>query len=133
MHIKRWAKIGPIQHGLVHRWKESEGGTIDSFPFLGNRHCHMLEVTVWIEQNHNQRDIEYLFADGEIRAAITFALGGTHYYTGRDQQNWSCEKIAEEIYRRIIDYTRLTDLKNRDITIEVLEDGRNGAVVEFLT
>lgn len=123
-----YAKIGPIHHGIIHRFPEDKGGTKESFPYLANNHVHMLEFNFWIEQHHNERDIEYLEADRIIRKDIVFLFGGADYYNQENTRTWSCETIATNLYKKLI---QNEVFKGRSIRISVLEDGRNGAYAEF--
>lgn len=82
--------------------------------FLGYPHRHMFHFTVWISVTHHDRDIEF----------IQFKRWLEKLYSEKTLQldYKSCEMIAEDLYEQIINR-----YPNRDIHIEVSEDGENGA------
>jgi hypothetical protein len=111
---KTWAVVRTRFKG-IHCWPSAPNG---AYEFLRNPHRHEFHVTVWIEQFHDDRDIEYLefkdWLDGNIKAG--------------NLDHLSCEMMA----RRIIEQVELEYSKNqaRSIRVEVSEDGENGALIE---
>lgn len=105
-----WAVVRTTFEGS-HCWPGAPEGPEEH---LRNTHRHLFHVTVWVEQRHDNRDIEYLgfkrWLDGELR---TGELGAR-----------SCEMLADEI-KDIV--RRKTGTRVR---VEVSEDGENGALVE---
>jgi hypothetical protein len=85
--------------------------------FLGYPHRHIFHFKVWIEVTHDDRDIEFIQFKRwleKLYAEKTLAL---------DYK--SCEMIANDLYDQISNR-----YPNRDVWIDVSEDGENGA---FLT
>ena len=107
-----WAKVTTQFQGY-HQWPDAKG----AYSFLANRHRHMFHITAWIEQHHNDRDIEYI----EFKDWLD-----SHLKSG-DLDNRSCEMIAQELALMI--KTRWGE--NRAVGVEVTEDGENGALVEM--
>ena len=89
-------------------------GGWDDVSFLGYAHRHIFHFKVGIDVFHDDRDIEFiqfkrwlesLYADG------TLSL-----------DHRSCEMISDELANKIT-----VKYPNRQITIDVSEDGENGA------
>ena len=86
--------------------------------FLGVPHRHIFHFRVWIDVFHNDRDIEF----------IQFKRWLENLYSGGTLElNFkSCEMIAEDLYLQIA-----AKYPGRNVSIEVSEDGENGALLEF--
>ena len=86
--------------------------------FLKSLHRHIFKFKVYIEVEHNDRDIEFIlfkrFINGIINKMDT------------DLEIKSCEMISEYLYGYIS-----TKYPKRDIKIEVSEDGENGSEYYF--
>ena len=101
-----WAKI-TYQFEGFHRWAEAKN-------FLSNLHRHIFHVTVWVEQFHNERDVEYIDFKNRIRGICKMF-----------PDDYSCEIMAESIRGWVyVNYPK------RKVKVEVLEDGENGALLE---
>ena len=86
--------------------------------FLGYPHRHIFHFRVWIEVKHNDRDIEF----------IQFKRWLENLYQGTLELDYkSCEMIADDMFLEI----RKKYGSNREVHIEVSEDGENGCVVIF--
>ena len=78
----------------------------------------MFHFNVKIEVFHNDREIEFLLFKRELEAL---------YNDGAlDLDFKSCEMMAEDLYLYINGA-----YPNRDVTIEISEDGENGAIMEW--
>ena len=86
--------------------------------FLANPHRHIFHFKVAIEVFHNDRDIEFIqFKRWLLNLYSTTTL---------ELDYKSCEMIADYLYGMIaIKYP------NRDVQIEVSEDGENGCVISY--
>ena len=86
--------------------------------FLGYPHRHIFHFKVWIQVFHDDRDIEF----------IQFKRWLENLYNkGTIELNHkSCEMIANDLYSAI--NARYPD---RDVWIEVSEDGENGCFIKF--
>jgi len=86
--------------------------------FLANPHRHIFHFKVAIEVFHNDRDIEFIqFKRWLLNLYSTTTL---------ELDYKSCEMIADDLYGMIaIKYP------NRDVQIEVSEDGENGCVISY--
>lgn len=110
--IIRWAKVTTQFEGL-HRYPDAE----DSVAYLRNLHRHIFHVTVWVEQFHNERDVEYLTLLHWLRRRYNgFAWTETA----------SCETIANILGQYV-----MREYPDRKVKVEVTEDGENGALVEM--
>lgn len=114
-----WAKI-TTRFEALHMWPESPREVY----FLKFPHRHMFHVTVWVEQFHEERDVEYIlfkrWLDGKILNLIADPAA---------VMTWSCETWARNIMLSI--EGRAETGVNRRIKVEVTEDGENGALVEL--
>jgi hypothetical protein len=86
--------------------------------FLANPHRHMFHFKIAIAVTHNDRDIEF----------IQFKRWLLNLYVNTILQldYKSCEMIADDLYLQIS-----AKYPNRDVWIEVSEDGENGCSVEY--
>ena len=92
--------------------------------FLANPHRHIFHFRVSIDVFHNDRDIEF----------IQFKRWLENLYSGNNGNNgsvlaldWkSCEMIADDLYIQIADR-----YPNRNVVIEVSEDGENGCSISY--
>lgn len=88
--------------------------------FLASPHRHIFHFRVWIDVFHNDRDIEF----------IQFKRWLESLYSGQNsvlELDWkSCEMIADDLYLKIADR-----YPNRNISIQVAEDGENGCLIHY--
>lgn len=86
--------------------------------FLGYPHRHMFHFKVWISVAHNDRDIEF----------IQFKRWLEKLYREKilDLNHKSCEMMAEDLHSKIS-----SRYPNREVWIEVSEDGENGAILKW--
>lgn len=116
--MKRWAVVTTSFEGF-HRYPNAP----DQVSFLRHRHRHVFHVTVWVEQFHTDRDIEYL----TLKSWLNETLSRTHW-----PESASCEFMAETLGREIVMWNESYDASNkRDVKVQVMEDGENGALVEM--
>jgi hypothetical protein len=93
-------------------------GDWDDVSFLAVLHRHIFHFKVWIEVSHNDRDIEF----------IQFKRWLERLYANQmlELEYRSCEMMAEELYEKIAER-----YPNREVWIEVSEDGENGTFIKF--
>ncbi len=93
-------------------------GEWDDVSFLANDHRHMFGFKVEIEVFHDDRDLEFI---QEKRFMERIFDNGTMHIDHK-----SCEMLCDELYEHLAERY---DIYNhpRKITIEVNEDGENGA------
>lgn len=93
-------------------------GDMFDVSFLGYPHRHIFHFRVWIDVFHNDRDIEF----------IQFKRWLEKLYTdGTLQLDYkSCEMMSDDLYLQIA-----ARYPNRNIWIEVSEDGENGALIKY--
>lgn len=86
--------------------------------FLGYPHRHIFHFRVSIEVFHDDRDIEF----------IQFKRWLENLYVNSilELNNKSCEMISDDLYTQIN-----SKYPNRDVWIEVSEDGENGSYAEY--
>ena len=86
--------------------------------FLANPHRHIFHFRVWIDVEHSDRAIEFIQFKRWLENL---------YQNGTLQLDYkSCEMMAEDLYDQIA--TRYPD---KEIWIEVSEDGENGCLIKF--
>jgi hypothetical protein len=113
-----------FQREGIHRYpaaatdpKLATGGK-DDVSFLANPHRHIFHFRVEISVTHNDRDIEFIQFKRELEGL---------YSDGTMQMDYkSCEMLAEELIQYIT-----TKYPMRKGSVEVSEDGENGAVLSF--
>jgi hypothetical protein len=86
--------------------------------FLASPHRHMFHFRVAISVEHNDRDIEF----------IQFKRWLVNLYVNNTLQLdfKSCEMISDDLYTQIA-----SKYPNRDVWIDVSEDGENGSYAEY--
>ncbi len=84
--------------------------------FLGHPHRHMFKFRVTVEVTHNDRDIEFILFKRELEGLYVGDVMKIDYK--------SCEMLAEELINYILD-----KYPGRSVTVEVSEDGENGAIL----
>jgi len=98
----------------LHRYPAAPDGV----EFLRNTHRHIFHFRVTIDVFHNDRDIEFILFKRELESL---------YGNGTLEMDYkSCEMLAEDL----IDYIS-KKYPGRKITVEVSEDGENGATLSF--
>jgi len=86
--------------------------------FLGTPHRHIFHFKVYIEVFHDDRDIEFIQFKRWLEKL---------YNTNTLQLNYkSCEMISEDLHAEIT-----ARYPNREIWIEVSEDGENGSFIKY--
>ena len=86
--------------------------------FLGTPHRHIFHFKVYIEVFHDDRDIEFIQFKRWLEKL---------YNTGTLQLNYkSCEMISEDLHAEIT-----ARYPNREIWIEISEDGENGSFIKY--
>jgi hypothetical protein len=85
--------------------------------FLKYPHRHIFKLKIWIEVFHNDRDIEFFMFKNFINRMIEV----------NNLNNKSCEMISDDIYT-IIKRT----YPERNVWIEVSEDGENGSFKKYI-
>jgi len=86
--------------------------------FLGTPHRHIFHFRVAIDVFHNDRDIEFIQFKRWLENLYKDSILALDYK--------SCEMIADDLYVQIAGR-----YPNRDVTIEVSEDGENGCVINY--
>jgi hypothetical protein len=88
--------------------------------FLQYPHRHIFHFQVWIDVTHSDRDIEFIQFKRWLLNLYNDSILKLDYK--------SCEMISNDLYLQIAD--RYPD---RNITIEVSEDGENGSLTTYPT
>ena len=93
-------------------------GDMYDVSFLGTPHRHIFHFKVWIEVEHSDRAIEFIQFKRWLENL---------YKEGTLELDYkSCEMMAEDLYEQIAQR-----YPNREVWIEVSEDGENGALLKF--
>lgn len=113
--ISRFIKVS-TQTEFIHQYLDAP----EDVSFLRYPHRHMLHITVTIEVFTDDRELEFIM----VKRALDEILTDLRLTVC---SNRSCEMIGGKI---------LTNLEvlcgsNRDITIEVSEDGENGSIIKY--
>lgn len=103
----------------IHRYPAAgEDPKLESVSFLANPHRHIFHFRVQIDVFHNDRDVEFIMFKRELEALYAEATLQVDFK--------SCEMLAEDL----IDYIS-KKYPGRKISVEVSEDGENGATLSF--
>jgi hypothetical protein len=91
---------------------------LEDVSFLGHPHRHIFHFKVQITVAHNDREIEFIQFKRWLESM---------YNEGTLQLNhMSCEMISDQLYERIA-----SRYPNREVRIEVSEDGENGSNTHY--
>jgi len=86
--------------------------------FLGYPHRHIFHFKVWIGVTHDDRDIEFIQFKRWLENL---------YKEGTLQLDYkSCEMMSQDLYDSISQ-----KYPNREVWIEVSEDGENGSFIKY--
>jgi hypothetical protein len=98
----------------IHKYPDAPAGV----EFLRHAHRHMFHFCVTVDVFHNDRDIEFILFKRELEAL---------YSSDTLQLDFkSCEMLAEDL----INYISVK-YPGRVISVEVSEDGENGATLLY--
>ena len=88
--------------------------------FLANPHRHIFHFRVSIDVFHNDRDIEFI----QFKRWLESLYSSSNTVLELDWK--SCEMIADDLYIQIAER-----YPNRNVVIEVSEDGENGCSISY--
>lgn len=107
------------QFPAIHNWPEASSKCPAS-SFLSHPHRHMFHVVIKVAVAHTDRDVEFIEFKDAVNSYIRKHMW--NYDLGR----MSCEDIALSIV------SAATGIIGREpFSVEVSEDGENGAIVEL--
>ena len=97
----------------IHKYPAAEN--MPGIEFLANPHRHMFHFKITLEVFHDDREVEFILFKRELEK---------QYDQGTLQLDYkSCEMMSDDIASYI-----MTHYPGRNLTVEVSEDGENGAV-----
>ena len=88
--------------------------------FLANPHRHIFHFRVWLSVTHNDRDVEFI----QFKRWLEQLYSSTQNILSLDHK--SCEMMSDELYDIISE-----KYPNREVWIEVSEDGENGSFIKY--
>ena len=106
------------QKEMFHRYPDAP----DEVKFLRNEHRHIFHFKVYIEVNHNDRDVEFIMFKRCIERIID--------KMDKNLKTKSCEMISNYIYEKICEIN-VDIYPGRTLKVEVSEDGENGSLYEY--
>lgn len=112
-----WARVC-TQFDAQHRYPEATG----EVGFLAGSHQHTFKVEVFVEQFHDNRDVEYLGLKRYLDKLLA------DMYHSKDLGSTSCETLA----RTILSWVKFHCGEERQYQVLVTEDGAHGALLQEL-
>ena len=88
--------------------------------FLANPHRHIFHFRVWLSVTHNDRDVEFI----QFKRWLEQLYSSAQNIMSLDHK--SCEMMSDELYDTISQ-----KYPNREVWIEVSEDGENGSFIKY--
>jgi hypothetical protein len=88
--------------------------------FLANPHRHIFHFRVWLSVTHNDRDVEFI----QFKRWLEQLYSSTQSVLSLDHK--SCEMMSDELYDTISQ-----KYPDREVWIEVSEDGENGSFIKY--
>lgn len=117
-NVKRWIWV-TFQREGVHKYPAAlTEPALSDVSFLGYPHRHIFHFKVQISVEHNDRAIEFI--------QFKRWLEGLYGNGTLELDYKSCEMMAEDLYSEIN-----KKYPDREVIINVSEDGENGAEVHF--
>ena len=86
--------------------------------FLANEHRHIFHFRVWLGVTHNDRDVEFIQFKRWLENLYKDATLSLDFK--------SCEMMSDDLYAQISH-----KYPDREIWIEVSEDGENGSFIKY--
>jgi hypothetical protein len=86
--------------------------------FLANEHRHIFHFRVWLGVTHNDRDVEFIQFKRWLENLYKDSILVLDYK--------SCEMMSDDLYDMISQ-----KYPDREIWIEVSEDGENGSFIKY--
>jgi hypothetical protein len=86
--------------------------------FLANEHRHIFHFRVWLGVTHNDRDVEFIQFKRWLENLYKDSTLSLDYK--------SCEMMSDDLYAQISQ-----KYPNREVWIEVSEDGENGSFIKY--
>ena len=100
----------------IHKYPAAKD--LEGVEFLQYPHRHMFHFKVYLEVFHDDRDVEFILLKRELEAL---------YEGGALDLNFkSCEMMADDLYG----YIKET-YPDREVWIDVSEDGENGCLAKY--
>jgi hypothetical protein len=88
--------------------------------FLGHPHRHIFHFRVWLSVTHNDRDVEFI----QFKRWLERLYSSNEGVLSLDYK--SCEMMSDELYTHIS-----KKYPDREVWIEVSEDGENGSFIKY--
>jgi hypothetical protein len=88
--------------------------------FLANPHRHIFHFRVWLSVTHNDRDVEFI----QFKRWLEKLYSNNEGVLSLDHK--SCEMMSDELYDTISQ-----KYPDREVWIEVSEDGENGSFIKY--
>jgi hypothetical protein len=86
--------------------------------FLANEHRHIFHFRVWLGVTHNDRDVEFIQFKRWLEKLYSDAI--------LQLDHKSCEMMSDDLYDVIS-----KKYPDREVWIEVSEDGENGSFIKY--
>jgi len=88
--------------------------------FLANPHRHIFHFRVWLSVTHNDRDVEFI----QFKRWLEKLYSSNEGVLSLDYK--SCEMMSDDLYAQISQ-----KYPDREVWIEVSEDGENGSFIKY--
>jgi hypothetical protein len=88
--------------------------------FLANPHRHIFHFRVWLSVTHNDRDVEFI----QFKRWLEKLYSSNQGVLSLDYK--SCEMMSDDLYAQVSQR-----YPNREVWIEVSEDGENGSFIKY--
>jgi hypothetical protein len=88
--------------------------------FLGTPHRHIFHFRVWLGVTHNDRDVEFI----QFKRWLERLYSSEQGVLSLDYK--SCEMMSDDLYAQIS-----AKYPDREVWIEVSEDGENGSFIKY--
>lgn len=117
MNIKKWIWVTFQKAGLHYYPAAAADKSLEDVSYLGNMHRHLFKFKVQIEIFHDDRELEFHQFLNYCESLYENNLNINHK---------SVEMLADDLYNKIS-----VEYPNRDMKIEISEDGECGCCIEY--
>jgi hypothetical protein len=88
--------------------------------FLANLHRHIFHFRVWLSVTHNDRDVEFI----QFKRWLEKLYSSNEGVLSLDYK--SCEMMSDDLYAQVSQ-----KYPDREVWIEISEDGENGSFIKY--
>lgn len=115
---KQFVYCSLVKEGFHSYPEAATDPELEDVNYLSSRHQHYFTIKLWVEVEHTNRHIEFQQMRRWLDAQFTSQR--------MELKSGSCEMLSDQLYQITAE-----KFPNRDIRIDISEDGINGSYTEY--